>query len=194
MAKKSLKDQLMDAGFRSHKMENHRASAKGREVKQAEKHQVTRNYCEHCGLIHPDVERYRHNMPTTEAEWICLACVDKLMIDDRFRVTQQSDMAKRGMFRRYFGQTRDLTKEEGHAGARGPRRDANGNRSQNGERRPNNGQNRNRNDRNDRNDRSNRGGGRPHRNDRNDRPRRSENRNGNGSGNRDENGDINGNR
>lgn len=130
MAKKSLKDQLMEAGFRSNKMENHRSSAKGREVKQSEKHQVTRNYCEHCGLIHPDVERYKHNMPTTEAEWICLACVDKLMIDDRFRTTNQSDMAKRGMFRRYFGQTKDFSKvDQGGHGNRGPRRDRDGNRS-----------------------------------------------------------------
>lgn len=117
MAKKSLKEQLMEAGFRSNKMENHRESAKGRERKQAEKHQTTRNYCEHCGLIHPDVELYKHNMPTTEAEWICLGCADKLMIDDRFRVTQQSDVSKKKMFRRYFGATKDFSKEE-HRGGR----------------------------------------------------------------------------
>lgn len=157
MAKKSLKDQLMEAGFRSNKMENHRSSAKGREVKQAEKHQVTRNYCEHCGLIHPDVERYKHHMPTTEAEWICLACVDKLMIDDRFRVTNQSDMAKRGMFRRYFGQTKDFSRPNQGGGNHrgGPRRGGDGNRSgaQDG----------------------NRGGQRRH----NNRPRRNSNSNGN---------------
>lgn len=108
---KSLKEQLMNAGFRSNKMENHRESAKGRERKQAEKHQTTRNFCEHCNLIQPDVERYKHRMPTTEAEWICLNCVDKLMIDDKFRVTQQSDVSKKGMFKRYFGQTKDFSKE-----------------------------------------------------------------------------------
>lgn len=169
MAKKSLKDQLMEAGFRSNKMENHRASAKGREVKQSEKHQVTRNYCEHCGLIHPDVERYKHSMPTTEAEWICLACVDKLMIDDRFRVTNQSDMAKRGMFRRYFGQTKDFSKpDQPGQGNRGPRKDRDGNRGG-----PRNNQ---------------RHGGQGHRGTSN-RPRR----HGNGNGN-DGNGEVNGNK
>ncbi|MEC7276520.1 MAG: hypothetical protein VXV96_09375 [Bdellovibrionota bacterium] len=121
---KSLKDQLMQAGFRSNKMENHRESAKGRERKQAEKHQTTRNFCEHCNLIHPDVERYKHRMPTTEAEWICLGCVDKLMIDDKFRVTQQSDVSKKGMFRRYFGKTKDFSEESsgrGHQKGRAPR-------------------------------------------------------------------------
>ncbi len=194
MAKKSIKDQLMEAGFRSNKMENHRTSAKGREVKQAEKHQVTRNFCEHCSLIHPDVERYKHNMPTTEAEWICSVCADKLMIDDRFRVTQQSDMAKKGMFRRYYGVTRDLTKEEGQH-SRGPRRDNDGNRS--GNRRPDGprSNSNHRDQRNFKNDRNDRQGGRN-----NDRPRRpNQGRNGNGGnsgghGNRDENGDINGNR
>ncbi|MBC97177.1 MAG: hypothetical protein CME63_05470 [Halobacteriovoraceae bacterium] len=128
MAKKSLKEQLMEAGFRSNKMENHRQSAKGREIKQSEKHQVTRNFCEHCSLIHPDVERYKHNMPTTEAEWICLVCADKLMIDDRFRVTQQSDMSKKKMFKRYFGQTKDFSKEPQGRGSRIPgQKRANGN-------------------------------------------------------------------
>lgn len=126
---KSLKDQLMQAGFRSNKMENHRESAKGRERKQSEKHQVTRNFCEHCSLIHPDVERYKHRMPTTEAEWICLGCADKLMIDDKFRVTQQSDVSKKGMFKRYFGATKDFSQEAprgGNQDRRPPR--ANGNR------------------------------------------------------------------
>jgi len=146
MAKKSLKEQLMEAGFRSNKMENHRESAKGRERKQAEKHQTTRNFCEHCSLIHPDVERYRHNMPTTEAEWICLVCADKLMIDDRFRVTEQSDMSKKKMFRRYFGQTKDFSKVAGEAGHH------RGGARPNGNRRPDGNQsNPRRNERNDRN-------------------------------------------
>lgn len=102
----------MEAGFRSNKMENHRDSGKGRDVKQTEKHQKARNFCEHCNLIHPDVELYKHRMPTTEAEWICLGCADKLMIDDRFRKTRQSDVSKKGMFRRYFGATKDFDKEQ----------------------------------------------------------------------------------
>ncbi len=108
---KSLKDQLKEAGFRSTKMENERDSGKGRERKQAEKHQTTRNFCEHCNLVQPDVERYKHRMPTTEAEWICLNCADKLMIEDRFRFSQQSDVSKNGMFRRYFGATKDFSQE-----------------------------------------------------------------------------------
>ena len=67
--------------------------------------QTTRNFCEHCNLLHPDVERFQQHMPTTFGEWICLPFVDKLMIDDKFRVTQQSDVSKKGMFRRYFGKT-----------------------------------------------------------------------------------------
>ncbi len=126
---KSLKEQLMNAGFRSNKMENHRESAKGRERKQSEKHQTTRNFCEHCQLIQPDVERYKHRMPTTEAEWICLACVDKLMIDDKFRVTQQSDVSKKGMFKRYFGQTKDFSKEPPRGGNHRKPHPKNGNRA-----------------------------------------------------------------
>lgn len=129
---KSLKDQLMEAGFRSNKMENHRESAKGRERKQAEKHQTTRNFCEHCNLIHPDVERYKHRNPTTEAEWICLGCVDKLMIDDKFRMTQQSDVSRKGMFRRFFGATKDFSKEEArhhNKNGQGQRHGNNGNRN-----------------------------------------------------------------
>lgn len=131
---KSLKDQLMQAGFRSNKMENHRESAKGRERKQSEKHQTTRNFCEHCSLIHPDVERYKHRMPTTEAEWICLGCADKLMIEDRFRVTQQSDVSKKGMFKRYFGSTKDFSQERNERGGRPPR--PNGNAKNKGPRGP----------------------------------------------------------
>ena len=119
MAKKSLKDQLMEAGFRSNKMENHRDSGKGKEKKQAEKHQTTRNFCEHCTLVHADVELYKHRMPTTEAEWMCLNCADKLMIDDKFRNTQQSDVSKKKMFRRYFGATKDFSKDvKGHRNTR----------------------------------------------------------------------------
>jgi len=128
MAKKSLRDQLMEAGFRSNKMENHRESTRGREKKQAEKHQTTRNFCEHCSLVHPDVELYKHRMPTTEAEWMCLSCVDKLMIDDRFRKTRQSDVSKKGMFRRYFGATKDFDREE-NTSRKSSHRNGNSNKS-----------------------------------------------------------------
>ncbi len=135
---KSLKEQLMSAGFKTAKMENERESTKGRPKKEAEKHQTTRNFCEHCNLIHPDVEHYKHRMPTTDAEWMCLACADKLMIDDKFRATHQSDMAKRKMFRRYFGMTKDFSKESTH-GVKTPKRkfdDNQGNRAHSNSKHP----------------------------------------------------------
>jgi len=128
---KSLKDQLMQAGFKTAKMENERDSAKGRPEKESEKHQVTRNFCEHCELIHPDVEHYKHRMPTTDAEWMCLACADKLMIDDKFRATHQSDMAKRKMFRRFFGMTKDFSRENTH-GVKTPKKKFDDNRGNKG--------------------------------------------------------------
>ena len=105
----SLKDALLKAGLSSTKNENHRDSAKGRERKQSEKHQHARNFCEQCNSTQPDVERYKHRNPTTDAEWICVACADRLMIHDQFRVTQQSDFSKRKMFRREYGETLDLS-------------------------------------------------------------------------------------
>ncbi len=101
-----LKDALLKAGFKSSKTENFRESAKGRPRKQSEIHQHTRSFCEHCSSTQPDVEKYKHRNPTTGAEWICLLCADRLMIADKFRVTEQSDMAKKGMFKREFGETK----------------------------------------------------------------------------------------
>lgn len=114
----SLKDALLKAGLKGTKQENHRDSAKGREVKQSEKHQHTRNFCEHCQNVEPDVERYKHRNPTTDAEWICVACADRLMIDDKFRVTHQSDFAKKNMFKRFFGATKDFNENKDAGAAR----------------------------------------------------------------------------
>jgi hypothetical protein len=109
----SMKDALTKAGFRSEKMENHREKNKGKtKAKESVQHQKTRHFCEECKLTQPDVELYKHRMPTTEAEWICLSCVDRLMIEDRFRKTEQSDVSKKGMFRRFYGATKDFSKEE----------------------------------------------------------------------------------
>ena len=126
---KSLKDALAKAGFQSSKNENHRDSAKGRERKAAEKHQHARNYCEHCNSYLPDVEKYKHHNPTTEAEWICVACADKLMISDDCRVTNQSDFSKQGNFTRYFGHTKQFDKNKDNSRGR-PNRNRNGNNSQ----------------------------------------------------------------
>ncbi|GAB4018303.1 MAG: hypothetical protein Fur0010_19460 [Bdellovibrio sp.] len=108
----SLKDALMKVGLRSTKTENERLSKKGREVKLSERHQETRNYCENCNAVQPDVERYKHRSPFTDAEWICSACADKLELHDKFRVTQQSEFAKNGRFRREYGPTLDLSKQQ----------------------------------------------------------------------------------
>lgn len=103
----SMKDALKNVGLNSTKTENMRDSAKGRERKQSEKHQHTRNFCEVCELIMPDVERFKHKNPTIDAEWICIGCADKNNIMDDTRMTHQSDFAKQNKYRREFGATKD---------------------------------------------------------------------------------------
>lgn len=109
---KSLKDALMKAGLRSTKTENDRSknSGKGRVQKKSEKHQMTRNFCECCQRHLPDVEKFKHRNPTISAEWICVGCADKNLIDDQFRITNQSDFAKTGSYRRYYGATKIFQK------------------------------------------------------------------------------------
>lgn len=124
---KSLKDALMKAGFQSAKSENHRESSKGRERKASEKHQHARNFCEHCNSHQPDVEKYKHHNPTTEAEWICVACADKLMISDDCRVTNQSNFSKQGNFTRYFGHTKQFSKHSDSSARPQRNRNRNGN-------------------------------------------------------------------
>lgn len=102
----SIKDALKKAGFNATKGQNEREHVRGKVKKATEKHQEHRNFCEVCDLIHPDVENYKHKNPTIDAEWICAACADKEMIDDKFRTTHQSDFARSGRFRREFGATR----------------------------------------------------------------------------------------
>ena len=90
----SLKDALLKAGLKSSKNENDRQKRKNWvEVKKSVIHQEQRNYCEVCESIQPDVERYKHRNPIIEAQWICVSCADKNMIDDKFRVTVQSDFS-----------------------------------------------------------------------------------------------------
>jgi len=103
----SMKDALLKAGLRPANQENERQKrpAKG-PVTKSVIHQETRNFCEHCQNIAPDVENYRHKNPTTRAQWICLACADRLEILDDCRVSNQSDTAKKNMFRRFFGPTK----------------------------------------------------------------------------------------
>lgn len=102
----SMKDAMLKAGLSTTKGQNERQSSRGRVKEASEKHQETRNFCEVCDLIQPDVERFKHRNPTIDAEWICSACVDRNQIDDKFRVTHQSDFAKAGRYRREYGATR----------------------------------------------------------------------------------------
>ena len=108
MVGKSLKDALQKAGFKSTKSENERQrSEKFHKQKNSVKHQQQRNYCEVCNAIQPDVERYKHRNPTIDAQWICCSCADKNQIPDSTRITNQSDFAKKKMFRREFGPTKE---------------------------------------------------------------------------------------
>jgi hypothetical protein len=105
----SLKDALMKKGFKataSPKEQNKREEVSKKKMTTEVKHQEQRNYCEECQQVRPDVELYRHNNPTTEAEWICLRCADKLKIFDQCRQSAQSDTSIKGMFRREHGATR----------------------------------------------------------------------------------------
>lgn len=103
----SMKDALTKAGLSSTKGQNERTHSRGRVKEASEKHQEARNFCEVCDLIQPDVERFKHRNPTIDAEWICSACADRNQIDDKFRITHQSDFAKARRYRREHGATRD---------------------------------------------------------------------------------------
>lgn len=126
----SLKDALLKAGVKGTHTENERKhTVPKKELKKTEIHQEQRNYCEVCNCTMPDVERYRHRNPLLEAQWICIKCADKYMIDDKFRVTVQSDYAKRNIFRREYGRT--LRADEINKPASAPKKDSrepNGNR------------------------------------------------------------------
>lgn len=105
----SLKDALKQAGFKHSKQENERKKLKPKETTEAVRHQLTRNHCEVCDLMMPDVEQYKHKNPTVSGEWICLRCADKNSISDDFRMTAQSELSKKGMFKRFFGHTRPFS-------------------------------------------------------------------------------------
>jgi superfamily II helicase len=110
----SLKDALKKAGFSNVKDENERKHKIKKEVTKSEKHQEHRNFCEVCEFIQPDVERFRHKHPRIDAEWICSNCADKNEILDEFRLTNQSDSARNGGYRRYYGPIKDFSKEKGY--------------------------------------------------------------------------------
>ena len=68
--------------------------------------QEQRNFCEVCEQICPDVELYFHRNTSLNAKWICIHCADVNMIPDSVRQTMQSDVARKGIFKREFGETR----------------------------------------------------------------------------------------
>ena len=107
-----LKEALLKAGLKPtqvQKKENERAPIPKKKVTESVVHQEQRTFCEECQQVRPDVEFYVHRHPTTEAQWICLRCVDQLQILDQFRKTAQSDVSIKKMFRRSYGPTvRDI--------------------------------------------------------------------------------------
>ena len=107
----SLKDALLKAGLHSSKIENERQKKLKKEKTKIEKHQEHRNFCEVCETTQPDVERFKHRNPRIDAEWICTNCADKNQILDQFRLTNQSDSARSKRYRRFYGPTKDFSKE-----------------------------------------------------------------------------------
>jgi RNase P subunit RPR2 len=106
----SLKDALLKAGLKetpSPKTQNQREALPKKKVTESVAHQEQRNFCEECQQVLPDVELYHHRNPTTEAEWICVKCADRLKIPDTCRRTAQSDTSIKRMFRREHGATVD---------------------------------------------------------------------------------------
>jgi hypothetical protein len=106
----SMKDALKKAGLKSSRTQNDRKKIAQKDKKNSERHQETRNFCEVCDLIQPDVEMFKHKNPTIDAEWICTACADREQIHDQFRVTNQSEFAKSKRYRREFGPTQEFKK------------------------------------------------------------------------------------
>lgn len=107
----SLKDALLKAGLKETpkvKSQNHREKIAKKQVTETIVHQEQRNYCEACDQVRPDVERYKHRNPTTDAEWICVRCADQLQIADKFRLTAQSDTSIKKLFRREYGATMSI--------------------------------------------------------------------------------------
>lgn len=127
----SLKDALLKAGMRPTepvKKQNEREKVAKKKMTEEISHQSQRNFCEECNQVRPDVEKYKHRNPTTEAEWICVRCADQLQILDKFRMTAQSDTSIKKMFRREYGETIKVINPEQAMMAKGGKGGFNGNR------------------------------------------------------------------
>ncbi len=124
----SMKDALIKAGFKPKQAENERYKrAHWEKVKKSVVHQEQRNYCEVCDSVQPDVERYKHRNPTVKAQWICVSCADKSLIDDKYRVTAQSDFSIKKLFKREYGMTSKVDSLQ----TRKTNKDVNGNKNPN---------------------------------------------------------------
>jgi len=101
-----MKEALLKAGFRSKETENERPQMRKKDKTKRQVHQEQRNYCENCGNICPDVEFYKHRIPSVSSHWICCRCADLHSIPDESRQTAQSDFSKGKTFRRQYGPTK----------------------------------------------------------------------------------------
>lgn len=108
----SLRDALEKAGLKPTQSENFRKRKYSKDKTKTEKHQETRIFCEACETTQQDVEKYNHRMPLIDAKWMCVNCADKNSIHDDTRVTQQSHASKNKTFLRFYGPTKDFTKEQ----------------------------------------------------------------------------------
>ncbi len=125
-----MKDALLKAGLKGTtvpKAENEREKIHRKKITETIIHQDQRNFCEECQQVYPDVELYYHHNPTTEAEWICVKCADRLKIADSCRQTAQSDTSIKKMFRREHGATRPASEIKVTKTVK-PKGEANGNR------------------------------------------------------------------
>lgn len=102
----SLKDALLKAGLKTKKIENERKHKYKKDVTKTEKHQHQRNFCEQCSGTYPDVERFKHNNYSIDAEWMCVNCADLAEIHDDCRQTYQSEFSKTSRYIRRYGPTK----------------------------------------------------------------------------------------
>lgn len=62
--------------------------------------------CGACRSPSPDVEYYAHDRKGLSARWLCAVCADKFMISDEGRLTNQSDLSRKNLFKREYGRTK----------------------------------------------------------------------------------------
>lgn len=107
----SLKEALEKAGLKSSRRENEQKKKQkvSRQPTEVEKHHQHRSFCDCCKKTAPDVEFYKHNNPSIQANWLCIVCADKHFIPDDTRQSNQSAFAMRGTFRRRYGRTKKFS-------------------------------------------------------------------------------------